>query len=292
MDLKSFDAFAELLKGLSNKYAIKPPKDDPWNDDGAVLITPAIFEPNKTRANANVTQWGGWCALDIDDYKGSYEDALKIFAPFQHIVYSSASSREGNEKFRVVLPTSRWVEAEEIRHFWFALNKEFNSLGDKQTKDLSRMYYVPANYPDAKKFFIHNREGEEINPDALMKKHKYAKQDKIFAFPESIQKALAEYKMLKCDRKDITWTSFRDCPFVNRKMLMEYQALSGAGWYSKLYSLAVSIAGTAIRQKYPITAYEVADLLREIDASTGGWYKDRPLETEAQRAIDFVLTNQ
>ena len=41
--------------------------------------------------------------------------------------------------------------------------------------------------------------------------------------------------------------------------------------------------------EYPITSSEIATLAREIDADTGCWYKNRPLEMEAQRALDYAL---
>ena len=53
----------------------------------------------------------------------------------------------------------------------FALNKEIGDIADAQTKDLSRMYYIPAKYKKAFNFiFSHN--GAIIDPDALMEKQK------------------------------------------------------------------------------------------------------------------------
>jgi hypothetical protein len=54
----------------------------------------------------------------------------------------------------------------------------------------------------------------------------------------------------------------------------------------------ISIAGSAIKYKYPITATEISILCRQIDLETGGWYKNRPLEKEAQRALDYVLGSE
>ena len=51
----------------------------------------------------------------------------------------------------------------------------------------------------------------------------------------------------------------------------------------------VSISTKALRAKYPITPEDVAKLCKEIDNDTGGWYKHRPLNLEAARAIDFSL---
>ena len=53
----------------------------------------------------------------------------------------------------------------------------------------------------------------------------------------------------------------------------------------------VSIAANAIKKSYPITAHEIAELWKEIDNETGQWYDNRPLEKEADRAIEFVYQN-
>ena len=52
-----------------------------------------------------------------------------------------------------------------------------------------------------------------------------------------------------------------------------------------------SIAGIAIRKKYPITSQEIAELCRQIDMDNGGWYDNRPLKKEADRAIEYVYSN-
>ena len=44
-----------------------------------------------------------------------------------------------------------------------------------------------------------------------------------------------------------------------------------------------------MRSQYPITPEEISKLCKEIDNDTGGWYKNRPLNLEAARAIDFSL---
>ena len=47
---------------------------------------------------------------------------------------------------------------------------------------------------------------------------------------------------------------------------MEYRAITGSGWYYKLYQIMVAIAGNAISKEYPITPIEIAQLCREFDA--------------------------
>jgi len=67
MDYTSFDEFEAILYKLSEstKY---PTKQD------APLLSPAIYQPDTTRANDNVVGWGGFGILDIDDYEGDLKD--------------------------------------------------------------------------------------------------------------------------------------------------------------------------------------------------------------------------
>ena len=60
MDYNSFDEFESILYKLaeSDKY---PKKTD------APLISPAIYKTETTRANSNVTGWGGFGIIDVDD---------------------------------------------------------------------------------------------------------------------------------------------------------------------------------------------------------------------------------
>ena len=64
------------------------------------------------------------------------------YEQYRYFCYSTASSSLTNPKFRLVFPLTQWVNKEDIKHFWFALNKEIGDIADAQTKDLSRMYYV------------------------------------------------------------------------------------------------------------------------------------------------------
>ena len=161
IELPSFEHFEEVLYKLSKKTR-KDKKD-------AELMSPAIYTANTTRANDNVEYWGGWCAVDVDDADLTVD--LKKYIRSKvgnhyYVCYSTASSTKEQPKFRLVFPLTRPVKKDEIKHFWFALNKELGMIGDIQTKDLSRMYYIPADYTDANNFFFVNN-GTPIDVDAL-----------------------------------------------------------------------------------------------------------------------------
>jgi len=294
MSLESFDEFEKLLYGLSKKPGYKPKKGERPGQNASVLITPATFHAGTTRANKNVIGWGGWAAIDVDDYStGGFEDAVQTFNTFRYVCYSSASSKREHPKFRMVLPLTEHVPANKIRHFWYALNKEFKSLADPQTKDLSRMYYVPAQYPDAYNFIFSHRDAVILNPIELMSKHPYVEKVNtgiLANLPEHVQKSIEKYQKSQLTNKHkYSWNSYRNCPFIKRHLINEYRMISSTGWYNKMYQIMVSIAASAIRKGYPITAQEIANLCRELDRDTGSWYKNREMETEAARAITFTL---
>lgn len=297
MNFSSWESFEKLLYDLSEKPGQKG-ISNVNNNNSSPLISPATYTPDSTRANKNVIDWGGWACIDVDNHDfrdGQLERRLyERYGHFKYICYSTASSREDYPKFRLVFRLSDRVRSGDIKHFWFALNTEFDNIGDRQTKDLSRMYYVPAIYPNAYNFIFSN-EGESINPKELMDKHYFQEQtndNKAFfdRLPKEVQKQIIQYKQdqMSDDFKKIEWKSYQDCPFWPKKLASEYMVITNTGWYHKMYQIMVSVSSSAIRRKYPINPEEIATLCREFDNDTGKWYKNRPLEKEAERALEFV----
>ena len=283
VDYNDFDQFEQILYKLAKEKTFKQKKDAP-------LISPATYVENSKRANANVVAWGGFGIVDVDDYVGDIEDIHKQYEEYRYVCYSTASSTKENPKFRLVFPLTKWVDSEQIKHFWYALNKEIGDIADAQTKDLSRMYYIPATYEGAYNF-IFSHEGKVMNPDELMEKHRYiSTSDSFFdRLPESIRNGLIEHRKQQLNNKDFTWTSYRDCPFVNQRQVEEYKKISGTGWYYKMYQIMVTVAGNATKRGYPITAQEIAYICRDLDNDTGGWYGKRDLTKEADRAIEYIF---
>lgn len=285
MDYASFDEFEAILYKLSESTKYPTKKDAP-------LLSPAIYQPDTTRANDNVVGWGGFGILDIDDYEGDMKDIESKYDKYRYVCYSTASSTVESPKFRLVFPLTCNVDTDDIKHFWYALNKEIGDIADAQTKDLSRMYYVPAKYKNSFNF-IFSHDGDIMNPNDLMEKYPYVKPNQTMfdRFPEAIQKALLERKRNELNNTNFSWTSYRDCPFVNKKQIDEYKGITGTGWYSKMYQIMLTTAGNAMSKGYPITPKEIEYICRDLDLDTGGWYSKRDLEKEAARAIEFVFKN-
>ena len=289
IEMPTFEDFENSLYTLSTRERA--------SKKAAELMSPAMYEKGTTRANANVTGWGSWCAVDVDDFAvsgNSLEEELRLkYGHNYYVCYSTASSTKEQPKFRLVFPLQRQLGVDEIKHFWFALNSELGEVGDIQTKDLSRMYYIPGEYKNAFNFIFTNK-GEYIDPDALMAKHPYVQKtgnsffDKL---PKEVQDQIVAHRKEKLDNLNVSWTSYRDCPFFPRHLVAEYKEISGTGWYHKMYQIMVALAGNAVKSRYPISAHEIAELCREFDIDNGFWYKSRPLHKEADRALEFVLKN-
>lgn len=292
LDFETWIQFERFIYKLSER-PMEGKKD-------AELISPAVYQDGTTRSNKNVLGWAGWAAVDVDDHEfsGNLKDELiRTYGKYNFICYSTASSKDGFPKFRLVFPITKTVKRDSIKHFWFALNSELDSIGDKQTKDLSRMYYVPAAYNDAFNFIFTNSGGNDINPHYLMSKWEYSvqKDSKNFMdrLPEEWQKQIIEYRKGKMNN-DITYSSYADCPFVNKKLIDEFKSIAhidNSGRYAMIYKIMVSIASNAISRQYPITAQEIETLCRQIDLETGNRYENRPLNVEANNALEYAYKN-
>lgn len=301
VDFETFEKFEKSLYYLSTLPGYKAKRGE-RTDKASPLISPAVYKEGSTRANANVVEWASWAAIDVDnhEFNGNLKDELhNRFGNWYYVCYSTASSTVACPKFRLVFPLTQSVSSSSIKHFWYALNTEFGNMGDTQTKDLSRMYYVPAQYPGADNFIFSNH-GIFINPVDLMIAHPWtAPSDSsnfIDRLPPELQKEVIMHRQQKLGetKKEFTWTSYKDCPFVNQNLISEYRNISGtdgSGRYSLIYKIMTSIACNAIKKKYPISEYEIVDMVRQLDRETSNRYAKRPLNVEASRAIEFAYKN-
>jgi hypothetical protein len=290
MTIPSWDEFSDMLFKLSKKEGQK------GGYNSSPLISPAIYEEQSTRSNRNVTHWGSWCAVDVDtmdvDYNSLHGSLSAICGEYRYVCYSTASSKEDKPKFRLVFPLTREVDIKEIPHFWYALNQRLHAIGDKQTKDVSRMYYIPANYPEAFNFFFVN-DGIDIDPTDMMNAYAYQEKNSgsfLDRLPEALRDQVVQYRKEQLTNTSVNWTSYKDCPYFPKRLAAEY-TIAGAGWYGKMFQIMVALAGNAVKDNYPITAKQIADMCRELDKDTGNWYNNRPFELEADSALEYIYKN-
>jgi hypothetical protein len=285
MEFESWGNFVSLLEGLSKK-PLASKRDAP-------LISPAVYQEGTTRANRNVKEWAHWACVDVDDYEGTIDGLLDLYDNHNICIYSTASSLPEKVKCRIVFDLDRRVSESELRQFWYALNRSLGDLGDDQTKDSSRMYYIPASYAGAHNYF-HTRSGNALNVSRLIAEHPYIEKTGntfLDSLPDEMRKQVLEHRKSKLTNTTVEWSNYHDCPFVSNRMVSEYRVITGEGWYRQLFKIMIATASNAVRAKYPISAQEIAKICKEIDQETGGWYDNRPLEREAQSAIEWAFNN-
>ena len=289
MDFGSWDQFVTFMRKLSER---------PLNGkQDAELISPAVFEPGAKRRNQHVLAWAGWAAVDVDDVEidGDVNDYIcDRFGDWDYIVYSTASSTVDKPKFRIIFRLAEHIQHPQIKHFWWALNSELDSIGDKQTKDLARMYYIPATYANANNFFYVNS-GRPLDVDYLLARWPYddKRDSKNFMdrLPLAWREQMMDYKKNKLDNTSYVWSSYHDCPFWPKKLAAEYLTISSEGWYRQMYRIMIAIAGKAVEKGYPITPTQIVDLCRQFDLETGNWYESRPMDVEAMNALEYAVKN-
>lgn len=297
-EFDDWDHLERFLYKLSKVEAYKPARGETdMKRRSSPLISSAIYEEDTTRANMNVIAWSAWCAVDVDTFEfkdpsNIEQELFEIIGEYYYVCYSTSSSSKEQPKFRVVFPLKFEVEHKHIKPFWYGMNQLLGTNVDAQTKDLSRMFYVPGRYIGCENNFIFTNKGKVIDPFDIMDMYPFDfENDKSSLFGSlsgSARKEILNNAMSHCDNYDVHWSSYRDCPFVSDKKIKEYQART-SDWYSGLYNIAVSIAGSAKYYRYPITGAEIEKLLQQIDRDNGEWYKDRPLLLESERAIAHVF---
>ena len=95
IDFDNFDKFEKSLYHLFTLKGYKAKRGE-FTNKASPLISPAVYKPSSTRANANVIEWSGWAALDVDShtYTGDLENALSTLYPnIYYICYSIYYSR-------------------------------------------------------------------------------------------------------------------------------------------------------------------------------------------------------
>lgn len=289
VDFESWDRFVKFLYKLSER-----PLEGKQH---AELISPAIYEPGSTRGNKNVLAWAGWCAVDIDDWE--FEGDLNVelnrrLARWNYVVYSTASSTIVKPKFRIVFQLDRHVLAAEIKHFWFALQSYLDDRGDKQCKDFSRMYYVPAQYTNANNF-IFNNTGIPLAVDYILEAYPYSEKQSSASFldrlPDAWKDQIIEHRKSALDNTSYYWSSYQDCPFVSKRLVADWTNIAGVdgtGRYRMIYKIMISIAGNAVKKGYPLTVDQLVDLIKQLDADTSRKYQTRQLDVEANNALEYA----
>ena len=58
-----------------------------------------------------------------------------------------------------------------------------------------------------------------------------------------------------------------------------------------MYRIMIATASKAVEKGYPITSNQIVDLCRQFDKETGNWYESRPMDVEANNALEYAYKN-
>jgi putative DNA primase/helicase len=126
--------------------------------DGA-LWSPVEYYPSTTRGNRNVRFIEALVVdMDGESFREARLDGLEWFA------YSTYSHSDSDPHYHLVLPLAERVPASLWRAVWQGLHQRLNLVGDPQTKDPARLFYLPQHAPD-QTFEFHEGHGVLLDTD-------------------------------------------------------------------------------------------------------------------------------
>jgi putative DNA primase/helicase len=121
------------------------------------LWSPVEYDAGTTRGNRNV-RFVEALVVDMDGeaFDDAQLDGLEWFA------YSTYSHRLDDPHYHLVLPLAEKVPASLWRAVWEELHERIGLVGDPQTKDPARIFYLPQHAPD-QPFEFHEGHGQLLD---------------------------------------------------------------------------------------------------------------------------------
>lgn len=141
--------------------------DERQTKDGRAW-SPVTYRPGTTRGQANVEQVHA-LVLDIDHN----DIPTDLLGGLEYVAHTTFSHTPDDPRWRVVLPLTRPVEGEDWPNFWLRANAYFGGCVDPQTKDRSRIFFLPSCRPEAVHEFK-TQHGLLLDPSSLPDVPQYA----------------------------------------------------------------------------------------------------------------------
>lgn len=161
---KSIASWLKLFAAFKNA---KPPKSAGKQDQPGWC--PAVFSGD-SRRKANVQQVFA-LVLDYDSGRTKPDQALSIWDGSLACTYTSWSHAPEKPRFRLIVPLSRAVTADEYACVWAAAAAKLAVAGqeiDTACKDPSRLWYLPCRRDEH--FEVVVRDGVPLDVDELLEK--------------------------------------------------------------------------------------------------------------------------
>ncbi|MCP4214478.1 MAG: hypothetical protein GY765_07460 [bacterium] len=127
--------------------------------DGPCVIL-AELDPQKTRSIAAVLEANA-LSIDLDHCNNQQLDTIfDILSQYTYCLYSTHKSGcvalKGALRLRVVLPLAEPIQPASFASAWIGLNRLIGGHNDPQTKDISRLNYLPSTFDPSHKLYHEN----------------------------------------------------------------------------------------------------------------------------------------
>ncbi len=267
-------------------------------------ISPALYVNGGTRSNENVSGWGGWVALDVDNdlLYVSVEDAIAHLngVGLNHLIYTTTKAKPLHHRFRVMIPLNRELEADEISPVWKAIVQFFAALGpDASCKDVSRIYGAPSFFEPASdgnedpySRFEFRFDGSSLDVDAVLRAYVPDVEPEVAPYvapPVSAARPMASQPK---GRKRLPYGStILHSPVVKPAFVTEYLNLGKGEHHVGLYTFMTKVAGRAKAMGYALDPVTLVTYAQQLDAicpiktARDRWLR---IAAEAENALQFA----
>ena len=242
-------------------------------------LYPTVYAEGAFRKNKeNVIGYGAWTAVDIDHVMTF--DELHEFYKANNLdgcIFTTTSHSKEDPRVRGVLLLNREIELSEFDEFWYALNQFFGQKLDPQTKNVNRIYYVPAKWNE---HALYERViGKELDVDELI--NKFQCQVTNITITNDVVKSKIELVRAKLAQNGSSWSPDNA---ITDGMSSRFTSSHEGG---RLFKLEVAIAKRALWMGYPITASEIEAIALSFDKTATGKKRYNTLD-EAQHALSIA----
>lgn len=201
------------------------------------------------------------------------------------------------DRFRIFIKFSKPVtKSADYKAIWKVLNDAFNGTIDIATQHAACLFYVPSFITGAdNKMF--RTEGDTVDVDLYVKiggdiidsaRSKYARN----SVPSATYTDRTPSSLDSFVSYDPEQTILKDSPFVRQPYIDEYLNLPCGAHYHGLYSFMNKVAANARSRNTVLSVRHLTLLAQQLDILDGGFYANRPIQTEAENVLHFIYGGQ
>jgi hypothetical protein len=244
-------------------------------------ICPVSYSGNR-RLKDEALAWS-FAGFDIDHGVtfDEMKDALDHLG-WTYCIHTTTTSMANEHRLRVLLPITRDILAAEYPGVWASFNLFFGGVLDHKTRDISRLFYVPAAWRGSDYRRIEFGHGSPVDIDRIRRSFP------VEIEPEAPPVDITALRAAILAGKPAGWrclfdpgkvTSLYESPFVSAATLGTFNsARKGSG---RFFSFLVSVALSALYQGYEITVEELVCLGLQLE-------RRKDAEHDAKGALKFA----